>query len=245
MGKLDDMTGRIFGRLTVTDRAPTPQGETRAYWLCRCECGAIAAVAGKSLRNGNTQSCGCLAAEWSKAMGANPAFIAKRADSRTVHGHKRAGNASPEYKTWLGMKRRCYDPRSKDYPNWGGRGIVVCERWRNNFEAFLEDMGQKPSAEHQIDRFNPNGPYSPDNCRWVPPSTQGAENRRTIIPIVIDGMPFPSISAACRHFGVNKTAVSYRVKAGIPIETAIKETGRLPARRSRESYLPKDHPDRL
>ena len=164
-------------------------------------------------------------------------------NGRYIHGHKRKGKASPEYKTWLGIKSRCSREKHKDYPNWGGRGIRVCPEWDASFEQFLADMGARPSPRHQIDRKDPDGNYCPSNCRWVTPTTQGAENRRNIQPVTVNGIVFKSIAEACRHFGVNKTAVSYRINAGIPIEQAFTPR-RLRSRRTRESYLPKDHPDR-
>lgn len=162
-----------------------------------------------------------------------------------THGHKGKNGASPEYKTWIGIKRRCSNENSKDFPKWGGRGIKVCAAWDSSFEKFLADMGPRPSKRHQIDRLDPTKNYEPDNCRWVTPAQQGAENKRNLIPVTVDGVEFKSLSAACRHFGVNKTAASFRIKAGIPIDIAVKKPAwTMKSRRPRESYLPKDHPDR-
>lgn len=245
MGKLIDLSAMRFGRLAVICKVQPPHGETRAFWLCRCDCGGESIVAGRYLRAGITRSCGCLVRETGAAMGANLSFIAIRAEKATRHGHKRRNATSPEYKTWLGMKRRCYDEACKDYKNWGGRGIVVCDRWNSSFEDFLADMGSRPSPAHQIDRIDPNGNYEPGNCRWVTPSTQGGENRRGIYPVTIDGISFASLSAACRHFGINHTTVYERIRNGYSIQEALAFKARgQKARRSRESYLPKSHPDR-
>lgn len=172
-------------------------------------------------------------------MGSNPEFIRKRAEKITKHGHKRPGKVSVEYKTWLGMKRRCYDAKYKDYPNWGGRGIKVCDRWNGSFEAFLLDMGPRPPGQYSIDRLDPDKDYSPDNCRWATIEQQGGEHRRGLISVAVDGHEFSSIADACRHFGVNLTTAHERIKAGVPVAIAVSTTGRLKPRRSKDSYLPK------
>jgi hypothetical protein len=210
-------------------------------WICVCDCGTEVIAVGSNLRRGSTKSCGCLAQEWSTHMGGNPEFIAKRAKSITRHGHKRKNAATVEYKTWLGMKRRCYDEKYKDYPNWGGRGIKVCDRWNDSFEAFLEDMGPRPSANHSIDRMQVNGNYEPGNCRWATLQEQGAEHRRNLTPVEIDGKCYPSLKAACAAYDVTYTAVFDRIKRGYDIEVALKTPIRkLPNTRTHESYLRKD-----
>lgn len=237
--KLIDMTGQKFGRLTVSYKGPPRKGGG-SDWICQCECGESITVIGSNLRQGHTRSCGCLAKERASAMGADKEFIAKRSIAVTSHGHKRKNAISPEYRTWLSMKRRCYDEKFKDYPNWGGRGIKVCDRWKISFESFLEDMGLRPAGDYSIDRRDPNADYSPSNCRWATLEEQGSENRRNLTAIVFDGLSFHSIAAACRHFGVNLTTAHFRISAGIPIEMAVSFKGRLPARRGRESYLRKE-----
>jgi hypothetical protein len=163
----------------------------------------------------------------------------------TKHGHRIRRTKTKEYRTWLGIKRRCYDPKCKDYQNWGGRGIGVDEPWRTSFQAFLADMGAAPTPKHQIDRLDPNKNYSAANCRWVTATQNLEENRRDLIPITAFGVTYPSASAACRAFGIGKTTFHFRINNGISVEDALKTKrwGAKP-RRSRESYLPKDHPDR-
>lgn len=243
MGKFIDISGQRFGRL-IAISSVRKEGDTRAHWKCICDCGGEAVASGKSLRKGGVRSCGCLGREWSKHLGSNPEFVAKRAAKIAKHGEGTHGKRTPEYKTWLSIKARCNTPSHKDYSNWGGRGIRVCPEWESSFEAFLADMGRKPTPSHQIDRRDPDGNYEPENCHWVTPTEQAAANRRNIQAVVIKGIEFSSVAAACRHFGVKKTAALYRMQTGISIEDAITTTSRLRPRRSKESYLPKSHPKR-
>ena len=156
--QIKDMRGLTFGRLTVLFLADHRIGRLAA-WHCRCECGAVPVVAGAQLRKGRTRSCGCLQRDTVSAM-------------RRIH----MDSDSVEFKTWARMLNRCYNTRTPAYPQYGGRGIRVCARWRHSFPHFLSDMGRRPHGR-SLDRLNTNGPYSPSNCRWATKSEQ-MRNRR-------------------------------------------------------------------
>lgn len=97
--------------------------------------------------------------------------------SRLIHGHKMKDYTSPTYNTWRGMKLRCGNPNREDYKDYGGRGITVCDRWKNSFIAFLEDMGPRPPGM-TLDRKDVNGPYCKDNCKWATKEEQEANKRK-------------------------------------------------------------------
>lgn len=160
MPSIIDLTGKQFGRLTVTSyHGPHECGEY--LWKCRCVCGTECIKKGVCLRNGLTKSCGCFRDETRKA-------------SKLTHGK----SGSSEYRVWAGMKARCINPNTISYKNYGGKGISVCQRWLDSFTNFFDDMGPRPSAKHQIDRIDGTGNYEPGNCRWVTPKEQ-QRNRNT------------------------------------------------------------------
>lgn len=169
MSRLIDLGGQVFGRLTVVDRAENNRhGQT--MWECVCGCGREVTVCSMSLRNGDTQSCGCVRRE-------------VMAVSHRHHGHaqQRDGTRpSPTYVSWRAMLARCYDSSHPYFHNYGGRGITVCDRWRYSFKAFLSDVGTRPSVKHSIDRYpNNDGDYEPGNVRWATRTEQN-RNRRTV-----------------------------------------------------------------
>jgi hypothetical protein len=160
MTQLRDLTGQTFGRLVATKRAPN-HGR-RTMWECLCECGNVTTVHMDSLVARLTESCGCLRKEVT-------------AERSITHGATIGRKDTKEYKSWTGCKDRCFNPNSEKYYRYGGRGITVCERWVNDFAAFLSDMGLCPKGL-TLERVNLNGNYEPLNCIWADSHTQ-ARNR--------------------------------------------------------------------
>lgn len=167
--KLQDLTGQRFGRWTVLSFGPADKtGHTQ--WLCRCDCGTQKFVCAVALKSGASGTCGCR--------------------FRTQGGL----GETKECRTWRSMLHRCYNPKQKEsYPRYGKRGVVVCQRWRDSFAAFLEDMGLAPTSRHTIDRVDGKGSYTcgkcdeckqhgwPANCRWATSAEQNRNYSRNLL----------------------------------------------------------------
>lgn len=163
-----NILGARFGRLVAKE-------SFGKKWLFVCDCGAEKLIFANNVKRGLTKSCGCLNKKLSGARGKQLC---------STHGMSKTS----EYKIWQGMRQRCENENDKDFPNYGGRGIRVCDRW-GSFENFLADMGPRP-AGMSIDRKKVDGNYSPSNCRWATPTTQN-RNRRDNLLVERDGQIGP------------------------------------------------------
>lgn len=195
MSRFIDLTGRVFGRLTVLGHTGRP-GKPRMSWKCQCVCGSEVTTFGIYLTTGETRSCGCLVADGAR-------------ERWTTHGHSRTGsNQSPSltYQSWFAMKQRCTNPNNKRWKEYGDRGITFCERW-DQFTNFLEDMGERPKGM-TLDRIDNDSDYSPSNCAWASANAQ-ARNKRNTQFLMVNGRRL-SFASACEEYGLNYQTMRQR-----------------------------------
>lgn len=199
MGKIIDLTGVQFGKLIVLRFSHINKFQ-QSMWLCRCDCGNETIVHSNNLRRGYTQSCGC----------ARNRKTSERATKHGMHG-------TVLYKRWKSMKERCEDLNN---PVYGGKGIKVCDEWKEDFQTFYEwSMANGYDTKLQIDRIDGNGNYCPENCRWVT-AKANSENRKDVKKIKVisdEGIEiFNSITEASKACGVSKSVI-HRALKGINI----------------------------
>jgi len=177
MGAFIDLTGKIFGRLTVVCRDGVYKNGN-IIWICLCECGKKKRILGHSLITGNTKSCGCLGIETKS----------KNGKLNIKHGY--SNKTSITYQTWTAMTQRCNDPKAINYRDYGDRKIKICYRWssknKKGFENFLEDIGKRPSKYYYIDRIDNNKGYYKLNCRWTT-SEVNSRNKRNNLSFTYNG----------------------------------------------------------
>lgn len=199
MPRFKEIAGQVFGRLTAVRRMGKDQfGKTQ--WECMCVCGVVILVDVSRLIGGNTKSCGCLVSDGFRRRNAQ-----RKAEAFGMY-HVRARNS------WHHMIDRCENPKNKHYKDYGGRGIKVCERWKD-LKAFVADMGDPPDGM-TLDRWpNKNGNYEPANCRWATPKQQAQNTRRNII-VKLQGEEM-CLSEAAVRLKINKGTLHSRYVAAL------------------------------
>lgn len=152
--------GMKFNQLTVMGfELVEKKGKKRWNWICRCDCGELRSITPSRVLTGHNVSCGChkreALSEWNKT-------------AKLKHGGSVGKCKTRLYHIWMGMRARCSNPNLHDYPNYGGRGIKVCEEWKNSFEAFRDWANNNGYADKlSLDRIDVNGDYCPSNCKWA------------------------------------------------------------------------------
>lgn len=205
LAKFVDLSGQRFGRLTVIKRGEEytdSNGSHRFKYLCLCDCGNYITVRPCHLKSGATRSCGCLHKE----------SAAKQGIANTRHGGNRRNAPYEEkrlYAIWSGMRQRCENPNCTKYPNWGGRGIAVCDEWHDfaKFQDWAVSNGY--DKELSIDRIDVNGNYQPDNCRWVTSVVQ-MNNQRANRRIEVSGET-RTIAEWSRLVGIKQGTIASRI----------------------------------
>lgn len=188
-----DLTGQRFGKWTVVDEAARPDSPL-TYWNVLCDCGRRSAVPGPAMRRGRSSCC-------TSCRG-------------ITHGKSR----SPEYEAWHGMRQRCTNPSHKQYADYGGRGINVCDEW-DSFAAFYADMGSRPSGKHTIERIDNSRGYYPDNCEWATRSQQLRNTRRNRL-ITFNGKTMCMADWAI-ELGLHYKTLQNRINRGWTLERAL------------------------
>lgn len=205
MGKLIDLTGKRFGRLTVIERAEdyvSPGGNPSIQWLCSCECGNTAIVLGSLLRKGESRSCGCLRRETS-------------VDIHVKHGLTK----SRLYNIWTLMKRRCLNPNAQHFRRYGGRGITICDEWLKDFMTFYNwAMANGYRDDLSIDRIDNNKSYCPENCRWATQSEQMSNYSKNRL-FTIHGET-KTLTEWCKQYNIKTHVVWKRIGRGWTTEEA-------------------------
>lgn len=191
-----DLTGKRFGKLTVLEYYETRRGQ--AYWKCKCDCGNCKIVRGNHLRTGKVKSCGCLRGEENRR--------------RATHNLSR----DRLYNVYHGMIKRCYKPNNGSYSHYGGRGIGICDEWRDKekgFQTFYAwAIANGYQEDRSIDRIDVNGDYSPNNCRWANAKTQ-ANNRTNTAHIKHNGV-FHTPAEWSEITGIERQVILSRYKKG-------------------------------
>jgi hypothetical protein len=199
--KFVDLTGMKFGQMTAIRRVEN--SGRRSQWLWQCDCGNKAVVTSDHVKSGHTTSCGCA---W------------ERKCVKHGHGHDKDGKQTRTYKAWVNMRSRV-NPSIEQYRSYYFlRGITVCDRWKNDFIAFLSDMGEAPLGK-SLDRIDNDGNYEPSNCRWATAVQQSANQQRTI-RVDFEGETVCLVEA-CKRAKIHPATVHSRLNAGMTVQEAM------------------------
>lgn len=214
-----DISGRRFGRLVALERVGrtlAPNGTRQSMWKCRCDCGNETVVKYIALISGNTKSCGC-----------------GEIENRYICNRKKRKSASstfdisdlekhPLRKIWKSMLMRCNNPNVRGYKHYGGRGIKVCDRWSGHlgFENFVNDMGERSTPNHTLDRIDYDGNYEPSNCRWATAENQ-ANNKRNNSYLVF-GDEQITCAQLCKRYGFYQIYVTHLIHNGVDVNEVIR-----------------------
>lgn len=209
----DIRVGALFHALRVEEVLIGSRGGIKVR--SRCKCGRNNLSRGYQLTSGLVKTCGKAGCKIGTIHGAAP-----------KHGPR-----SPEYQVWNGLRERCNNPKCKDYPRYGGRGIAVCDRW-DQFSNFLADVGPRPSPKHTIDRIDNEGDYEPGNVRWATVVEQ-ANNRRSNVRLLFNGEEF-TITQWARKIGLGTSTLHERLKAGWSVERALTTPAGLQGRKNND-----------
>ena len=212
--------GEVFHKLTVLEQVESHPTSKNRMVRCACACGNEAVKDWSSVWRGKTRSCGCMKADKARANG----YASK------THGKR----YSREYAIWRGLHTRCYNVSDPGYRNYGALGITVCDRW-HKFENFYADMGDRPTPGHSIDRIDVDGPYSPENCRWVTNAEQQQRNKRTNRRVTAFGETL-CLAEWGRRYNLRPETISERLAYGWGTEKAVSK----PSRKRRVNANPQE-----
>lgn len=207
------LVGQRFVRLVVLEELPTGPGNNYIRRVkARCDCGTEWITNLSGLLAGDTKSCGCYRRDRAVTLAARTGSH----HSNPTHGMSK----TRVWRIWCGMKARCANPHTINYAIYGGRGIAVCDRWRDSFAAFFADMGEPPTNKHTIERIENNRGYAPDNCRWATYREQHANTRRNRY-ITIDGVT-KTVTQWCRQNGLSAQVAFARMRRYKGADSAIR-----------------------
>jgi hypothetical protein len=201
--RLDIKEGTRYGRLVVikeVEPRKVSRGHDRQF-LCKCDCGNMVVTLLRSLRFGRTSSCGCKQRESATSIGGSKRICPNNDTARRI------------YSIWRGMKSRCYCKANSTYDNYGGKGISVCDEWRNEFLAFYRwsmEHGYKDGLT--IDRIDGRGNYEPSNCRWATMKVQANNTKKNVL--ITHGGETHTVTEWSRITGINRTTLQLRMKNG-------------------------------